>query len=641
MAPAEFVQWLPITDAERQLKAPEVEKDAGAEILQWRVRVVDEITGEDLQRVLYHYIRVKVFDEKGKTAASTVDLPYRAPGNINSISGRTIKADGSITELDSKTVYRRDLVRSGLKETVVSFAMPAVEPGAIVEYRWKQIQNDRGFRYLRLNFARELPVQKVTYFVRPLSSDYIATDQMFFAPFNCQPTPLKPTNDGWTETSVVNVPATRDEPNAPSKPNIEPWALLYYADGSGKDPQKYWNNLGKNTYNEMKTAMKASDELKAAAVKINATGKIDEEKIALMVAYVRESLRDYFSDAVSEAERTEFRKKLPKGRDRTSTEILKSGIAISSEMNVVLGALATQAGFDAHPALVADRDEIEFNANLANSYFLDVTAMAIKLGEKWNIFDVTHRYLKPGMLSPDSEGTFALVTDPKTSTFVPTPVTAPEDSAENRTATLVLKSDGSIEGDVKEAYTGHRAALYRLDLDGDSAEQQEKWFSDRMTSMFPDAKITGFKLENLANPSMPLEISYHLAAPQFAQVTGRRILFEPNVFRNQQGARFTASDRKAPIQFRYGWKESDQLRISLPDGFALESAENPGDLDFGDPGHYKLALSVDGKDLVVAREFVFGQTRLLSFQREQYPNLKAIFEQIHLRDTASFSLRGN
>lgn len=65
--PPEFVNWLPVSDAERDLKTPRVDKDAGAEILLWRVHVVDELlSNEDLQRVFYHYVRLKVFNEKEK-----------------------------------------------------------------------------------------------------------------------------------------------------------------------------------------------------------------------------------------------------------------------------------------------------------------------------------------------------------------------------------------------------------------------------------------------------------------------------------------------------------------------------------------------------------------------------------------------
>ena len=49
-APPEFVNWLPVTDAERDLKTPQVDKDAGAEILLWRVHVVDELLSNGIYR---------------------------------------------------------------------------------------------------------------------------------------------------------------------------------------------------------------------------------------------------------------------------------------------------------------------------------------------------------------------------------------------------------------------------------------------------------------------------------------------------------------------------------------------------------------------------------------------------------------
>ena len=70
------VAWLPITDAERNLKAPIVEKDAGVEAIFWRVHVRDELMGgQDLQRVLYHYVRLKIFDEKAKRRPPPLTCP--------------------------------------------------------------------------------------------------------------------------------------------------------------------------------------------------------------------------------------------------------------------------------------------------------------------------------------------------------------------------------------------------------------------------------------------------------------------------------------------------------------------------------------------------------------------------------------
>ena len=135
---------------------------------------------------------------------------------------------------------------------------------------------------------------------------------------------------------------------------------------------------------------------------------------------------------------------------------------------------------------------------------------------------------------------------------------------------------------------------------------------------------------------------YHLDAPLFAQVTGRRILFQPNAFRRAQGAPFTAADRRYPVEFPFAWKEIDHIDIELPTGFELESPENPGSLDFGEPGSYSLAMSVragPSPTLMITREFTFGVKGNLRFPASVYSALKKVFDEIALRDTHTLSLR--
>ncbi len=126
----------------------------------------------DLQRVLYHYVRLKIFDEKGKEKAATIDLTYGDKHNILDVAGRTIKSDGTIVELDKKSIFKRDLVRAGrLTRKAVSFAMPGVEPGfaiGVARYRWKESVDDHAIYYVRLLFQQDFPVERVTYFFRPL-----------------------------------------------------------------------------------------------------------------------------------------------------------------------------------------------------------------------------------------------------------------------------------------------------------------------------------------------------------------------------------------------------------------------------------------------------------------------------------------
>src|SRR4030081_3392731 len=87
--------WLPITDAEMSMKKPLVDKNAGVEAIFWQVHVVDEVVSSELRRALYHYVRLKVFSEEGKTKAALIDIPFSGKTAIMYVAGRTIKADGS------------------------------------------------------------------------------------------------------------------------------------------------------------------------------------------------------------------------------------------------------------------------------------------------------------------------------------------------------------------------------------------------------------------------------------------------------------------------------------------------------------------------------------------------------------------
>ncbi len=647
-APPEFIAWLPIAPAEQQSKEPAVEKDAGAEVLFWRVRVVDELLGNnrDLQRVFYHYVRLKIFDEKGKEAAATIDLPASDRHNIVDVSGRTIKPDGSILELDKKTVFKRDLVRAGgRKIKAVSFAMPGVEPGVILEYRWREIEDDNRFRYVELAFSREFPVRLVTYYIKPLPSDILGSDMPMLYAYNGKTSPLKPERDGYMSMFVENIPAFHEEPFAPSEPNVRPWALLVYQEGNRNNADKYWNEVGKKTYQRLKDTAKTDNDLKTATTEAMANAKTDDEKLAGLIAHVRTHVRNAFDRDVTDDERNKLFKALEKDHARTAAEIYKSGIGLSNEMNTVLAAMAQQAGFDARPARVADRNQIIFNPkNMVDDYFVPNVELAIKRGDGWKIYDVSTKRLAPGMISWSEEGMYAMVADPKASTFIPTPASPPEASLENRKAKLELTNQGTLQGDVEETYGGHRAEDYRRTLDRQNQAQRDQWLQDRVTRMFPDAQVTQVKVENVDDPAKPMRVTYHLEADHFAQVTGKRILFQPNSFRRSQGSPFSAAKRRYDIFFPYAWKEVDDIAIRLPMGWSLDNPQSPTGLDFGKPGSYAIEMSIAkspsmGSELITHREFTFGKEGALMFGAETYPTMKKIFDQVQVGDRYSISIK--
>ena len=201
--------WKPIDPAHLAMKAPVVESDADAEGIFWEVRMDDNENGD---LIFNHYLRVKVFTERGRESQSKIDLLYgKLYGSeikISDIAARTIKPDGSIVELKKEDIFDRTVVKTtGLKYKAKSFAMPGVEPGCIIEYRWRETRVHTDAQNVRLNFQRDIPVQRVQYLVKPY-----AYEDFSFNSLMMHGTPTKWTRDksGFYMTSMTNVPAIPD-----------------------------------------------------------------------------------------------------------------------------------------------------------------------------------------------------------------------------------------------------------------------------------------------------------------------------------------------------------------------------------------------------------------------------------------------
>src|SRR5215471_21096926 len=88
--------WKPIEPEQLASKTPTVDKDADAEGLFWEVRVSDSDDGYRYTRTLWHYIRIKIFTDRGVESQSKVDLYMFPSVRISDIAARTIKSDGKI-----------------------------------------------------------------------------------------------------------------------------------------------------------------------------------------------------------------------------------------------------------------------------------------------------------------------------------------------------------------------------------------------------------------------------------------------------------------------------------------------------------------------------------------------------------------
>jgi Domain of Unknown Function with PDB structure (DUF3857)/Transglutaminase-like superfamily len=631
-------EWRPIDPAHLSLKNSTVEKDADAEGLFWEVRIDDNPEGD---LIFTHHLRVKVFTERGRESQSKVDLPY---GNfsgseikIKDIAARTIKPDGSIVELKKQDIFERTIVRlSGLKVKAKSFAMPAVEPGCIIEYRWREVRVNRDANYIRLQFQRDIPVQRVQYLIKP----YSYPDSTFNGiTLHAESTPWKKEKDGFYMTTMTNMPAVHEESRMPPEDEVKIWMLVFYQKAliDKHTPEKYWSELGKGYYDRTKSLIKANDEVKQMAASLTADAKTDDEKIARLFDFCRTKIKNTGNDASGLT--PDERAKLKENKNPSDT--LKRAMGTGGDIDLLFAALANASGLDARIVLAPDRGDLFFNKELPNSYFVSPQNIAVNMGGTWKFFNPGYNYIPLGMLRWQEEGLQSLITDPKEPVWVETPMSSHEKSLIKRIGKLKLTDDGTLEGDVTVEFTGHFAIERKEDVDEESETQREENLREELKGQMSAAEITNIKIENVTDHVKPLVYTYHVRFPGYAQRTGKRLFLQPAFFQYGLGPLFATADRKYPVYFHYPWSENDLVEIDLPKGYALDSPDAP--LPFASPeiSEYKpnLAASTDGTLLVYKRSFYFGGKGAVLYPVHAYPALKTYFDTMHKQDNHSIALK--
>ncbi len=624
-------EWKPIDPAQLALKAPTVEKDADAEALFWEMRVEKS---ED-KAVISHYVRIKIFTDRGREQQSTVELPYYKGLKIKDVAGRTIKADGQIVPLELSAIFDKEVYRANkFKVNVIKFAMPAVEPGAIIEYRWREEQKEA--YYLALDLQLEVPVQSLLIAFKGKAGDWSGQQTRFF---QMPEAFFKDDGKGWRSATITNISAFRPEPNMPPENAIKGW-MIAYTQYYLSSPGEVWNYFGKKIYEDTKDRLKVNDELKKAATEITAGGTTEEQKLEKLYAFCQANVKNTDHDyGLAAAEKHSFKE------NKSSSDTLRQKLGTGEDINLLFAALANASGFEARMAQLAGRDDIVFSKDFPVPYYLlrymTASHIVVSTNNKWRSFDPGTPGLSFGMLRWQEEAQEALVTDPIRSFFIRTPLSTPEKSLAKRTANLKLSEDGALEGDIKVEFSGHQSTDRKRYYAALDADKRETKFREAVQKSLANAELTNIKFDNLTEPTKPLTYSYHVRVPNYATRTSKRLVLKPAYFQFGDTAIFTSSTRKHAIAFNYPWAEEDEVKIELPGGFELDHAEAVDGIQAQTISKYEVnfAVTKDQRTLLYKRKFFFGGDGSIYFNAPAYPGLKNLFEMVQQRDNHQIMLK--
>jgi transglutaminase-like putative cysteine protease len=634
-------KWDPVDPKELAATQPVVEKDADAEVLLWDVRVADEVGGYNVNTVFSHYLRIKIYTDRGRDAQTRVEIPFVGSTTVEGVEGRSIRRDGSFSELKKSDVFVRDLVKAGgSKVRALTFALPAVEAGGIVEYRWREIHGGTLSQNLRLAFSRDIPVQKVKYHVVPFrrwvmshvtfhtNTTLAVSSEYAIGIFSTDQVPA-------TGFSMANVPANEVEPHAPPDWEVRPWMLVYYdMDSTPSVPQEYWTQFSQKTAESQRKTTAPTPEIGRAVASLSLDALSLNQKLAALVAFCQGRIKRLDVDTVSDAERKGF------SGNKSPTAALAAGRGTAGDVAALFVAMARAAGLDARLALLPSRNDVKFNPSLMLKQLLRDEVVAVRDGDRWRFLDPTNEYAPDGHLTWTQELQPALIPDEDKLVSAGTPAAPPEWSLRSRTATLHLAEDGTLEGDVTTEYTGHFGTALKEQNDHLAPAERETSLKDLMAGRLPGIEMTAVHVDNVTEADKPYTTRYHLKIPGYAQRTGSRMFVQPAVFQKGIPPEFPAATRRYPVFFEYAWKEIDKVRIELPAGYQLESPGAPAPVTLPPVGGFAtdLARTPDGRWIEMTRQLFFGGGARLQFPVEGYSALKQFFDAVTKADAQALTL---
>lgn len=628
---AQDKDWRPIGPEDLQSKTPVVEPDADAEVIFWEVRV-DDANTESM--VMKHYVRVKIFNERGREKYSKVDIPYSQGIKIKDINARVIKPDGTTVDLTKSDVFDREIAKTDrVKVKAKSFAVPSLEPGGIVEYRYQEVYNYGTAEDMRMVFQHDVPIRTISYYFKPFADAKYLT-------FNMAENKFEKDKGGFYRATLNNVPAIKSEVQMPPEDEIRSWLILYYDRIRKNDTSTdFWSRAGGYIVRkwEIKDTLKPGKDLRAAAENIAAGATTPEEKIAKVFEFCKTKVKNVTYDPQMTDEQREELKP-----NKSTSDTYKNLQGTDSEINELFASLTTALGFETRLSFGGDRSQKFFDPSQAHESFIHFSSAAVKVGERWRFYSPGDKFVPFGMLPWNDEDTSVLLLGYKDFLTTSAPYSGVDQSMAKRTGKFKLGEDGTLEGTVRIEYSGHLSTKYKLDNYKLSQNKREENLKDEIKARMSTAEVSDISIENVDDPEKPFTYQFKIRVPAYAQKTGKRLFLQPGVFEFGSSPMFATATRKYPIFFHYPWSESDDLSIELPAGFHLDSPQAPSSIQ--DPSKissllFDLKIDNSTNTLTYRRNFYFGGKGNTLFPVTSYQPLKALFDAFHQSNTQALTIK--
>ncbi|HTQ80054.1 MAG TPA: DUF3857 and transglutaminase domain-containing protein [Thermoanaerobaculia bacterium] len=623
--PARGADFAPITEAERAVQSVATLPNAAAVVLfqKGEFQMLDPARQEVSSRLSVEG-RIKILTEEGKSQGE-IEIEHSDFVRLSGFQGRTVLPDGTVVPLpaDAKFVRRTS---KNLKHYVTAVAFPAVQVGAILDYRY-DLRFDSIYFIEPWYFAKSLPAlhSEIVYYI-PKS--------MGVQTWSRDPFGVGIKNEHSDTVRGAKVRNWADNiPPVPSEPYGLPYEDLaaqitllptaFYYQGDVRRLLETWATTSDLLLEDYDKVLHSDHRASRRAEELARNAKDPRARAEAVYRFVRDQIA---TDGVGHAFLNP-----DKGVDST----LDKGRGDELDKALLLVAMLDAVRIKAKPVLATARQHGLIDLRLANPAWFDRVAVAAEIDGKRVFLYPSDRALGFGQLPAELEGTIAVIPDRKR----PESVSLPEEpfAHNGRRARLELAVDekGVVAGSGSLTLTGQHATA-RIDWKEDAEKTRDAW-QEWLEKTYKDFAISGIEIAESAE-ERKVEVRWAMAE-HAEESLGDEVSLVPCRPLGPVRQPFTvpAAQRRSPVLFDFADRDEVELHLTWPAGWQLQHAPRAAQQQ-SDAG--AVAVEVEVKEaeraLTYRRRLDVFQKQILTLQGVD--RMRALFDAMEKSDAETLAL---
>ncbi|MFL6202056.1 MAG: DUF3857 domain-containing protein [Thermoanaerobaculia bacterium] len=571
-------------------------------------------------------VRRKILTEEGKKYGE-VQLFHGRHSRLQNLEGRTVLPDGREVPLPKDAIFKRRLSRSE-KVFTTSIAFPAVEVGAVLDYRYR-IRGASLFALEPWHFQEEVPTlySEVVYefpgnvLFRTYLSDPLKTgiQQGYTKDYRTTPAGHRIWATG------RNLPALADEPFGPPFEDLSSWYLL--APIQVKIPTRTvhlletWATVCDLSGDDYEKALKKSAAARRRAQEMAGSGDL-RARAEAVYRFVRDQIETDEGRGVDLQDGT------------TVDSVLAARHGDSAGKALLLQSMLQASGIPARAVWAGERDNGHYAMDFPNPAWFDRVLVALDLDGQRTFLDPSDRSLAFGRLAPNVEGMPALLYDRASPEIVKLPEAPYTDSRRLAKVDLELDGEGRVTGKGSLTLTGHHAwdRLRWKPSAEETAAAWKKWLEES----YRDYTVSDVRVQESID-EQKVEIAWSLAQRE-EEVLGDEATLFPSLPLGpvKQPFHAEAASRVSPILFAYPDRDEVELTLRWPEGWDVDKLPKQVRHDTAAGAVLTSVEWADGaRSLTYRRQFDLKQREL---GKQQYPMVQALFARAEKTDAETLVL---